>query len=532
MPQMTSQPICFARRWRSTLLILSALALGCGPQWARGAVPPPEADVTGGTVRGSLLPGGQGAVFKGIPFARPPVGELRWREPMPVIPWSGVKDALRPGPPAIQAAAGWNNDAAAASSEDCLYLNVWTPTGVSSSRNPVMVWIHGGGNTGGAGGADPLYDGEALISHGVVLVVIEYRLGILGFLAHPDLTRESPHRASGNYAILDQIAALRWVRDNISKFGGDPGNVTIFGQSAGSFDILALMASPLSEGLFRRAIGESGALGPGTGTPLGQAESLGKQAAGKLDAPDHGAIAYLRSLPPKDLLKIGGGINGFTTGEWVFPSPPFAVWHSRKEHPVELIVGSNAVEFPADGSPSSLRDSMRDLFGDAAPRAVALYGLSKNGPPLAVDPLYGNSADQYGSDRLRGPAIVLGEWHRLAGNSVWEYEFDRAIPPKPRVGHSSELSYVYGNLRPNGSQAGEFKDADRRLSSIIQGYWTNFAKTGNPNGPGLPAWPEYSASERAFIDFTASAEVTVGRNQRGPFADLYREALGKSEASR
>ena len=206
----------------------------------------PVVHVTGGDIRGALLPGGAGAVFRGVPTAQPPVGPLRWREPMPVGPWPGVRDALKPGAPAVQTDMDWNRADAAAGSEDCLYLDVWTPGLSRTARLPVMVWLHGGGNVGGAGGFDPVYDGRPLISRGVVLVVVEYRLGVLGFLSHPELTSESPHHASGNYGFLDQIAALRWVRDNARQFGGDPGNVTLFGQSAGGTDVLSLMASPLA----------------------------------------------------------------------------------------------------------------------------------------------------------------------------------------------------------------------------------------------------------------------------------------------
>lgn len=268
----------------------------CGP-----AIPSmgaePIVSVTGGNLRGRLLEDGAGAVFKGIPFARPPVGDFRWREPMPVVPWPGTRDAWESGPPAVQPPLGWNDKAAAASREDCLYLDVWTPSGPSTARNPVMVWIHGGANVAGAGGFDPLYDGRALISHDVVLVVVEYRLGILGFFAHPELTRESTHHASGNYATLDQIAALRWVRDNIARFGGDPENVTIFGQSAGATDVLALMASPLSKGLFHRAIAESGAPSPTSTLALGEAEEEGARAGEKLGARGGHALGFLRSLP-------------------------------------------------------------------------------------------------------------------------------------------------------------------------------------------------------------------------------------------
>jgi para-nitrobenzyl esterase len=490
----------------------------------------PVVSVTGGLIRGRLLPDGRGAVFKGIPFAKPPVGDLRWREPMPVVPWAGTRDADESGPPAVQAALGWNDKAASASREDCLYLDVWTPTGPSHGRNPVMVWIHGGANVAGAGGFDPLYDGTALIGHGVVLVVVEYRLGILGFFAHPELTRESLHHASGNYGILDQIAALQWVRGNIAGFGGNPGNVTVFGQSAGSIDVLALMASPLSRGLFHRAIGESGTPAREMTQTLAEAEDAGVRIAAALGSPARGALAFLRSLAPGELLKAGAGIRPFTTDGWVFPDSPAKVWSAGREHAVPLLIGSNAVEFPANGSLDDMRHAMRDVFGDLAPKALALYGIAANDQPTAVDPVYGGVADQWGSDLFRCPAVIHGQWHSAAGNPVWEYEFARAIPPRPRVGHSGDLPYVFGNLWATGSQGGDFQAADRDLSTIIQEYWTNFARTGDPNGPGLPAWPGYDGRGRKYLAFTAAAAVVPGYDERGPFCDLFREVMNRTAA--
>ena len=508
------------------LLLCAAMArLSAAP-----AACDPVVGVTGGAIRGRLLADGRGAVFKGIPFAQPPVGELRWREPMPVAAWTGIRDAGESGPPAAQAPFGWNDKAASASREDCLYLDVWVPAGPSPSRYPVMVWVHGGGNVAGAGGFDPLYDGTALAGRGVVLVVIEYRLGIFGYFAHPDLTRESPHHASGNYGIMDQIAALQWVRDNIARFGGDPGNVTVFGQSAGAIDVLALMASPLSSGLFQRAIGESGALSEAMTQTQDEAERAGVREARQLNAPGRGALPFLRSLPPSKLLTIGQGDRPFNTDGWVFPSPPLGVWSAGKERPVPLIIGSNAVEFPAGGSLNAIRRAMRETFLDLAPKALALYGVAGDDGPAAADPVYGNVADQWGSDLVRCPAVVHGQWHSAAGDPVWEYEFDRAIPPRPRVGHSSDLPYVFGNLYPTGSQGGDFQDADRKLSAIIQSYWTNFARTGNPNGPGLPVWPEYDGKERRYLTFTAAAGTRLGQDQRGPFCDLFRKMMDKPAA--
>jgi para-nitrobenzyl esterase len=510
------------------LLCLLALPVP-GRLAASDANPGPVVDVTGGSVQGRLLPDGVGSVFKGIPFAQPPVGDLRWREPMPVVAWTGIRDAGTPGAPAEQASFGWNDKAAAASSEDCLYLNVLTPGGPAAARHPVMVWVHGGGNTGGAGGADPLYDSPSLIAHGVVLVVIEYRLGIFGFFAHPELARESPHHASGNYALLDQIAALQWVHDNISKFGGDPGNVTVFGQSAGCIDVLALMASPLSRGLFQKAIGESGGLTARLVQSREEAEQSGVRAAEKLNAPPHDTLAYLRSLPAAEVLKAGAGVSLCTTDGWVFPQSPFDAWSAGKEHPVPLLIGTNAIEIPAKGSPDEIRESIRTAFRGLAPKAIDLYGLSGDGFALPVDPLYGDTGEQWGSDRLRCVSIVLGEWHRKAGNPVWEYEFDRAIPPRPKVAHSGELAYVFGNLSATGSQAGDFQEVDRKLSATLQGYWTNFAKTGDPNGPGLPPWPLYDKRHRTYLDFTTAADAVAARDERGPFTELFRKVMNAHE---
>ncbi|MDD2763541.1 MAG: carboxylesterase family protein [Opitutaceae bacterium] len=488
--------------------------------------------VTGGLVRGRRLPEARGAAFRGIPFAAPPVGDLRWREPMPVISWQGIREADQPGPPPAQPSFGWNEQMAADSREDCLYLDVWTPTGPSPARNPVMVWIHGGANTALAGGYEPIYDGRALIGHGVVLVVIDYRLGIFGFFAHPALTRESPHHAAGNYGLLDQIAALQWVRDNIAKFGGDPGNVTIFGQSAGSWDIMALMSSPLARGLFHRAIAESGVPPKNLSRPLREAEQAGVLVADKLHAPAQDPLAFLRSVPPAELLKAGPDINTFTIDDWVLSSSPNEVWLDKREAPVPLIIGSNAVEIPSSGSIEDIKASIRDTFGDLAPKALALYGLAGNGQP-AVDPLYGDLQDQWGSDLyFRCPSIIHGEWHQAAGNRVWQYEFDRAIAPHPRVQHSSELPYVFGNFRSKGGMVtGEFTDADRKLSTIIQAYWTNFAKTGNPNGPGLPQWPDCDGQERKYLVFTTTADVLPGQNEHGAFCDLFRELMNRPAAA-
>ena len=513
-------------------LALALLLLGTHPSaaLAGSADSQPTVSIVGGVIQGRALAAAGGAVFKGIPFAQPPVGNLRWREPLPVLPWSGVRECVQSGPPAAQLSLEWNKAFAASSKEDCLYLDVWTPNCSRNAHKPVMVWVHGGANVAGAGGADLLYDGRSLISHDVVLVVVEYRLGIFGFFAHPDLTRESPHHASGNYAFLDQIAALQWVHDNIAAFGGDPANVTLFGQSAGAIDIMALMASPLSRGLFQRAIAESGPLVAPQARPLAEVELEGRRTGEALGAPAQGALAYLRSLPTETLLRSKDFKVAFAIDQWIYPENPAVAFARGGALAIPLLVGSNAVEFPFSGTPEAMMRSIRETFGDLSPKALALYGLAGSHQAPMTDPLYGDPATQWGSDLMRCPGIVLGESHAVAGNAVWEYQFDRAIPPRPRVGHSSDLPYVFGNLYAKGGQAGDFQDADRRLSATIQGYWTNFAKTGNPNGPGLPAWPRYEPTKRPYIEFTTTADIRVGENQRGSIGDLFRELMAGGAA--
>jgi len=497
-----------------------------GPEPTPAAAP--QIQVSGGVVRGRWLDGGAGAVFRGIPFAAPPEGPLRWREPQPVVPWSGVRDALQPGPPPAQESFGFNERMAAEGREDCLYLDVWTPTLAAGAKRPVMVWIHGGANLGLAGGGEPVYEGRSLIARGVVLVVLEYRSGVFGFLAHPELTRESPHHASGNYALLDQIAGLQWVRNHIARFGGDPAMVTVFGQSAGGWNIAALMSSPLAHGLFCRAILESGVPPRNLCRSLPELEKRGEEIAAHLKAPPQGALAFLRGVAAAQLLQAGAGLNLYSLDGWVLPTAPFAVWKSHREEPVPVIIGNNAVEFPSKLSEAEIASAIRETFGDLAPRALVLYGLDRAGTP-AVHPVYGSVQDQWGSDLyFRMAGIIHGEWHRRAGNHVWEYEFDRAVAPRTQVRHSDELAYVFGNFRSEGGMvSGKFDATDRKLSDQMQAYWTNFARTGDPNGPGLPAWREYDGRERSYLVFTAAGGVSLEHDERGPVADLFRELLAR-----
>ena len=512
------------------LALLAALA---------SAADSPVVTVTGGAVRGGLLAQG-GAVFKGIPYAQPPAGDLRWRPPQAVKSWSGIRDAISFGASCAQNAAG---RMLASSSEDCLFLNVWTPEWPSPGRTPVMVWLHGGGNYGGTSAS---FDGESLARHGVVLVTLNYRLTIFGFFAHPELTRESPHHASGNYGLMDQIAALQWVHDNIGRFGGDPSNVTLFGQSAGAVDADVLMTSPLAKGLFQRVIAESG-----TVTRNPDAATLGMTALGAVMTVKAGAVSYsdapglaeaekngealaagdlqtLRALSAADLLQIAaaphrsiGPANGVIVDGYVLPKPPAEVFAKGQQHRVPLLIGNNSRErTPPQTTPEEVSAAMDAMYGPLASRARTLY------PITAADPLYGGRAAQWVVDTMyRCPVVAQLVWQAAAGNPGYEYQFDHAPPGREALGavHGAEVPYVFGSL---GSQYGA---AARDTSAALQRYWTNFAKTGDPNGPDVPAWPKFEASARAYLEFTDHGPV-AGEGLRRPYCDLYLDNVKRLQA--
>jgi para-nitrobenzyl esterase len=489
----------------------------------------PVVKVTGGQIQGRLVPSG-GAVFKGVPFAQPPVGNLRWRDPAPVKPWDGVRDGGTFGPACTQQIMEWNKQEAQGNQEDCLYLNVWTPEWPFKGRKPVMVWLHGGGNTGGAASVD-YFDGTSLSRRGVVVVTINYRLGLFGFFAHPGLTAESPHHSSGNYGLLDQLAALKWVRDNIARLGGDPQNVTLFGQSAGSIDTSYQVASPLSKGLIHRAIQESGPPIRET-PPLNLAEQSGVKFAESLKAPaDQAGIRFLRSLPAADLQKAAvaargseGPQMGPVVDGWFLPRYPALIYRDAQEAAIPIIVGNNAREQGAPASLEAFRKGIADNFGSLAPKAEAFYGLA-NGGKGNDDPLYGSAGLQFTADtRYRCGAVAEAIWRSANGRTTYEYQFDRPIAGASATRHSAEVPFVFGNLLPGGFLGGPFNDTDRKISDQIQRYWTNFAKTGDPNGEGLPEWPKFVPKTRSYLEFTADGPV-ARQSLRLEICNLYIEAL-------
>jgi para-nitrobenzyl esterase len=421
-------------------------------------------------------------------------------------------------------------NAAEISKEDCLFLNVWTPEWPPNSRKPVMVWIPGGGNyAGGSTGGitDRVYDGENLARRGVVLVTLDYRLGSFGFFAHPELTRESSQHASGNQGFLDQIAALKWVRDNIARFGGDANNLTIFGQSAGSLDVSVLMTSPLSRGLFRRAIGESGTvLLVGDPPTLRQAEKRGETSAARWKAPAGASRKDLRALAAADILAADLAIPppsfGVTIDGYVFPKNPAEVFATGQEHRVALLLGSNSRErIPGSTPPPDLKRAIEEAYGPVAGRAQTLY-------VGGTDPLYGTPADQWVTDTsFHCPAVAQGAWHAAAGNPTFAYEFAHVPAGSEALGstHGSELSYVFGTLGQGIVGMGPLARAtevDMQISDVMQQYWINFASTGNPNGRTLPLWPRFENPSRAYIQFT-DAGPTAKEGLRRPFCDVFIE---------
>jgi para-nitrobenzyl esterase len=510
----------------------------------------PTVAVTGGQIRGSLLTQ-RGAVFKGIPFAQAPLGDLRWREPMPVKAWSGIRDATAFGAPCAQNSGGRMLEG---SKEDCLFLNVWTPEWPVTSRKPVMFWIHGGGNFGGSS-SNAGFDGEGLARHGVVLVSANYRLTLFGFFAHPELTHESSHHASGNYGLMDQIAALRWVRDNIAKLGGDPGNVTVFGQSAGAVDANVLMTSPLAKGIFHKAIAESGtvtrnpdaatlgmtALAPSMpvksgavtysdAAGLAEAEKKGVEIAALLKAPAEGTLRFLREAPVEEVLKVAampqmsiGPANGVIVDGWVFPKAPAEIFATGQQLHLPLLIGNNSRErTPPQTSMEDLAKAIEAMYGPLASGASSLYGINHAESPL--DPLYGGTATQWVVDTMyRCPVVAQLAWHAVAGNVGYEYQFDRAAPGREAAGavHGAEVPYVFGVL--TGGRGGvNYAETDRELSSAVQEYWTNFAKTGNPNGGSLPPWQKFDMTARGYMEFTDNGPAPR-EGLRRPFCDLYVE---------
>jgi len=468
-------------------------------------------------------------VYRGIPFAAPPVGELRWKPPQPPAAWQGVRQATQFGNSCPQVPFPTNGVYSGTPpppiSEDCLYLNIWTPAKSANDRLPVMVWIHGGGFDRGTGAAAG-YDGENLARKGAVVVTINYRLGILGFLALPELTAESSHHASGNYGLLDQIAALQWVQENIVSFGGDASRVTIFGQSAGSGSVNALMASPLAKGLFGRAIGESG----GSFAPmpsLADAQEQGAQFAAAIGVTGD-TLKSLRAKTIEELLKAKADDDaGPIVDGWVLPSTVYAIFAAGKQNDVPVIVGNNANEganiVPLPNgtmSAAEFAENARKNFGAMADKFLQAYPAATDEEAAAAH--FASFRDaQFGWDMRMWARLETDTGHHHA----YRYYFSR-VPPGPgsRLGafHGADLAYVFENY-PFRIW---YQDWDKQLGEIIENYWVNFAKTGDPNGPGLPNWPPYDPAKDDSLVLGDEVKVQMDVNARGlDFFDAYNQSL-------
>ena len=465
-----------------------------------------QVKVEGGLVSGTTTAGVR--VFKGIPYAEPPVGDLRWRPPQPVEPWTGVRDGSQLGAecPQTQYATGSVYiRPARAQSEDCLFLNVWTPVkaGDRKDKRPVFVWIHGGALTRGSSTSD-VRDGVPLARKGPVVVSINYRLGPLGYLAHPELTAESGKRSSGNYGVLDQIAALVWVQKNIAAFGGDPARVTIGGESAGSWSVNTLVASPLARGLFIRAIGESGGrFGPGYELPAAEAAGQSFMTAAGADS-----LVALRAAPAEKLVALPGFRTQEVVDGWVLPDEIRAIFAQRKQNNVPAIVGQNLNEMTSltgtTGLPKTMdefRKRIDSQYGDMAKEFDAAYGVKSEAD--IADAILGAGRDTTFSLHMR-------TWARTtvgAGSKAYLYLFSH-VPPSPRkhelrAFHASELPYVFNALASGDPREAGFAytDVDRRLADQMSSYWVNFIMTGDPNGKGLPPWTPYDPDAEPFLEF-------------------------------
>ena len=490
----------------------------------------PTVSIKTGKLRGSLASYG-GAVFKGIPFAQPPVGDLRWHAPLPAKSWTGVRDATAFGPACVQGGAEGQN-----SSEDCLTLNVWTPAWPMKKPAAVMVWIYGGGNFAGAT-SDPTFNGDSLARYGVVLVTVNYRLGIFGFFALPALSSESPHHVSGNYGLLDQLLALKWVQANIARFGGDPRNVTIFGESAGSLDVNVLTASPLRKGLFEKVIGESGpVVDP---PPLAEAEKKGEDFTAKLNLTGPDVLEKLRAIPTADLqravppgLAFLGPTLGVNVDGWLFPESPMKIFADGHEQRVGLLLGNNSQELPKPffPMPGDLRASIAQQYGPLADRALAAYALTVTTDPPRDSEL-GPVLAQWATDsQFRCGSVAELVWHTKAGNPGYEFQFSRSAPGREALGapHGSEVPYVFGTIGVGHSNR-IYNETDHRISEEMQSYWTNFAKTGDPNGGDLSHWPAFDATKRAYLDLTDDGTVAK-EGLRRQACSVYMEMLDQKLA--
>jgi para-nitrobenzyl esterase len=490
-------------------------------------------------VAGGLVSGAPGShpsvrVFKGVPYAAPPVGNLRWRPPMPVVAWQGVRKADQFGPSCMQTIREenkpWTHEFLPhnAVSEDCLSLNVWTAARSAGDKRPVLVWIHGGANIDG-GSSVALYDGEQLARKGLVVVTINYRVNVLGFFTHPELTKESDNLTSGNYGLLDQLAAIRWVHDNIAAFGGDPSRVTVGGQSAGASDAHALTASPLAKGLFHRVIAQSGSsAGSGRGRSLADQEKDGVKFA---EAKGARSLADLRAMSWQDLMApLPGGTSpprfDVVIDRYLLPASISEVFAQGKQNDVPTLTGWSADE--GGGSPrpdvtlEAFRERVQRRFPAIADTLLKLY-------PAATNEQAGQAQNDMARDMQRVSTYVWAvNRAKTAKTRVYTFYWDHPLPGPDAATlgafHSSELAYMFNSLARSDRP---FTDADRKIAKMMSSYWANFVSKGNPNGRGLPHWPAVGERPRVTMelgDRTGPIPLTGDRAKQEVFEQLFATA--------
>ena len=511
------------------VFLLFAYCLFAQPSTSPGTGP--EVKTSSGAVRGVTEDGV--ASFKGIPYAAPPVGEFRWRPPQPVTPWNGVRDASKFGADCPQRTFPGST---ATTSEDCLFLNVWAPaTAMKNSKFPVMVWIHGGGFVGGSGSGNGTA-GNAFAKQGVILMTINYRLGRFGHFAFPALSKDHPEEPKGSYAYMDQIAALQWIQKNIAAFGGDPNNVTIFGFSAGGVSVHSLLSIPTAKGLFHKAISESGGGRDGvlTGRPINKenadplypvsAETIGINFARRhgIEGTDAAALAKLRSLSANEI--VDGGQENDSTGRRTYSGPILdgklvvetaeSAYKAGRQAKVPLIIGNCSGEIGGGFVASSrTKDSLFLLFGENAVEAKAAFDPDGNKEFAEV-------ITKFNTDWVWGePGRMTARVFVAKSSPAYMYQFGYVPAPMRErsrygAGHGSEVSFVFNTLNARWGNPGEATPEEKELAKVMNTYWANFAKTGNPNGKDLPNWPLYDTQNEKILDIELNGKPVAKPDPR------------------